>query len=123
MAPGAPFICAAASLALASTGAGATVALPAHTACLVGFRAGAAVCAVYTAAGPGPPGFTNLMVEACELTADIASFVTDFVSDLFFTETETITVTAKARLHSGDVITDSSTWQPEEDGSGAPNFF
>lgn len=116
--PGSPYLCAGAAAALTATGAGAAVAGPAFSACVAGFTGGAAVCAVYEVAGGGlPPEAPNLIDEACQATSDLA----DFVEDLFFPET--VTISAEARFpSSGDFVSGSSSFRPEDDGSLGPSI-
>lgn len=116
-AAGSASICTSVLSAIAATGVGAGVAVPVFNACLAGFTGGAAVCAVYDKYGletpPGAEGL-NLIDEACVATSDLLGFI----EDLFFPEI--VTVTAEARLPSGDFVSGSVTWKPETEGFIAP---
>lgn len=90
------------------TGVGAAAAPAVFSACNTALTAAATFCAAYEVAGGGlPPGAPNQADVACDALADAAGFI----EDLNFPES--VTVTARANLPTGDFVTGSSTWEPE----------
>ena len=105
--------CVAIAGAIALTGAAAPVAPLVAELCISGVAGALVFCNAYTLAGGGfPPGSPNVMQEACDTLASGSSLI----EDLYF-QTE-VTVTAEARLSSGEVLSGSTTFTPAHTASG-----
>jgi hypothetical protein len=107
--------CVALSTALAATVAGAPYAPIVLRLCFAGIAGFVAFCEAHGIAGGGlPPGSPNALELACEKLADGSGYV----EDLYFLEA--VTVTATARLPSGETVSGTSTFTPESQSVGVP---